>query len=278
MSEINHRYLMDKEGNNYFPITHTDAVIGIENIAKAKPLEGKKIVMFGDSITELGDYPELVGHSLGSSIVKGGFYGCRMAYHSNNTYMNNQSMQKMSEYIKRKDFSELVQSTEEYFNNGGRDYRTQAKNLNNVDWDSIDIITVLFGVNDFTNVSPIGSNTDTTGSTFKGAINKIIKNISETLPKVRIIFITPMFMSRIYSKNGENSDDNPNKNGVYFKEYVNAIVEVSKLNHVVSINLNDLSGVNRYNSDIYLVDGKHPSSYGYSHIARIISNQIELLY
>lgn len=269
---------MDKEGDNYFPITHTDAVIGIENIARAKPLEGKKIVMFGDSITELGDYPELVGHSLGSSIVKGGFYGCRMAYHPNNTYMNNQSMQKMSEYIKRKDFSELVQSTEEYFNNGGRDYRTQAKNLNNVDWDSIDIITVLFGVNDFTNVSSIGSNTDTTGSTFKGSINKIIKNISETLPKVRIIFITPMFMSRIYSKNGENSDDNPNTNGVYFKEYVNAIVEVSKLNHVVSINLNDLSGVNRYNSDIYLVDGKHPSSYGYSHIARIISNQIELLY
>ena len=87
-----------------------------------------------------------------------------------------------------------------------------------------------------------------------------------------------MFRSRIYSINGENSDDNPNKNGVYFKEYINAIVDVSKRNHVVSINLHDLSGVNRYNSDAFLSDGKHPNSYGYRHIARIISNQIELLY
>lgn len=278
MSEINHRYLMDKESDIYFPITHTDAVIGIENIVSQKKLEGKNIVMFGDSITELGNYPEIVGQTLGANVVKGGFYGCRMAQHPGNTYMNNQSMQKMSEYIRNKDFSELVQSTEEYFNNGGRDYRSQAKDLNNVDWDTVDIITIFFGVNDFTNLSTIGSNTDTTGSTFKGAINKIIKNISETLPKVRIIFIAPMYMSRIYSTNGENSDDNPNTNGIYFKDYVNAIVDVTKLNHVVSINLNDLSGVNRYNSDIYLDDGKHPSSYGYSHIARIISNQIELLY
>ena len=278
MSEINHRYLMDKEGDNYFPITHTDAVIGIENIARAKPLEGKKIVMFGDSNTDLGNYPELVGEQLGANITKAGFYGCRMAYHPNNTYMNNQSMQKMAEYIQKQDFSELVKSTEEYYKNDGRDFRRQAKDLNNVDWLNVDIITIFYGGNDFGNLSPLGSDTDTTGTTFKGAINKIIKLINETLPTTRIIFITPMFRSRIYSINGENSDDNPNKNGVYFKEYINAIVDVSKRNHVVSINLHDLSGVNRYNFDAFLSDGKHPNSYGYRHIARIISNQIELLY
>ncbi|HIS17742.1 MAG TPA: SGNH/GDSL hydrolase family protein [Candidatus Coprovivens excrementavium] len=278
MSEINHRYLMDKEGDNFFPITHTDAVIGIENIATPKKLEGKNIVMFGDSNTELGNYPELVAEKLGANVVKAGFYGCRMAQHPGNTYLNNQSMQKMVEFIQKNDFSELVNSTEEYFNNGGRDYRSQAKALNNVDWNTVDIITVFFGGNDFGNLSPLGTDSDMTGATFKGAINKIIKIISETLPYVRLIFITPMFRSRIYSIEGENSDDNPNTNGVYFKDYVNAIIDVTKLNHVVSINLNDLSGVNRYNSDIYLDDGKHPSSYGYSHIARIIGNQIELLY
>lgn len=278
MSEINHRYLMDKEGDNFFPITHTDAVIGIENIATPKKLEGKNIVMFGDSNTELGNYPELVAEKLGANVVKAGFYGCRMAQHPGNTYLNNQSMQKMVEFIQKNDFSELVNSTEEYFNNGGRDYRSQAKALNNVDWNTVDIITVFFGGNDFGNLSPLGTDSDMTGATFKGAINKIIKLINETLPTTRIIFITPMFRSRIYSINGENSDDNPNKNGVYFKEYINAIVDVSKRNHVVSINLHDLSGVNRYNSDAFLSDGKHPNSYGYRHIARIISNQIELLY
>ena len=86
---------MDKEGDIYFPVTHKDAVIGIENIATPKKLEGKNIVMFGDSITELGNYPEIVGQTLGANVVKGGFYGCRMAQHPGNTYMNNQSMQKM---------------------------------------------------------------------------------------------------------------------------------------------------------------------------------------
>ena len=286
MTEINHRYLRDLDGEMYFPKTHTDAVIGLEelideiknNQTLVSPLKGKNIVMFGDSNTELGNYPELVAQTLGANVVKAGFYGCRMAQHSGNTYMNNQSMQKMVEFIQQKDFSELVQSTEDYFASGGRDYRPQAQRLNAVDWDTVDLITVFFGGNDFGSANPIGSDTDMTGATFKGAINKIIKGIGETIPNARIIFIAPMFRSRIYSVAGENSDDNPNTAGVYFKEYINAITGVTKLNHIPSINLHDLSGINRYNADSFLIDGKHPNDKGYIHIARIISNQLSLLY
>ena len=211
MTEINHRYLRDLDGEMYFPKTHTDAVIGLEelideiknNQTLVSPLKGKNIVMFGDSNTELGNYPELVAQTLGANVVKAGFYGCRMAQHSGNTYMNNQSMQKMVEFIQQKDFSELVQSTEDYFASGGRDYRPQAQRLNEVDWDTVDLITVFFGGNDFGSANPIGSDTDMTGATFKGAINKIIKGIGETIPNARIIFIAPMFRSRIYSVAGE---------------------------------------------------------------------------
>lgn len=286
MAEINIRYLQDFDGDRYFPMTHVESVIGLEelideiknNQTTINPLKGKNIVMFGDSNTELGNYPELVAQTLGANVVKAGFYGCRMAEHSGNTYMNNQSMQKMVEFIQQKDFSELVQSTEDYFASGGRDYRPQAQRLNAVDWDTVDLITIFFGGNDFGSANPIGSDSDMTGSTFKGAINKIIKGINETIPNARVIFIAPMFRSRIYSTAGENSDDNPNTAGVYFKDYINAITGVTKLNHIPSINLHDLSGINRYNSDNFLIDGKHPNDKGYVHIARIISNQLTLLY
>lgn len=278
MSEINHRYLIDKDKNLFLPVVHKDTVLGLENYLTTNnnvtPFTNKTIVMFGDSNTELGNYPELVAEKLGANVVKAGFYGCRMAQHSGNTYMNNQSMQKMAEFIQKRDFSELVNSTEEYFNNGGRDYRKQAKDLNEVDWSNVDVITVFFGGNDFGNLSPLGTDSDITGTTFKGAINKIIRIISETLPKVRLIFIAPMFRSRIYSIEGENSDDNPNTNGVYFREYINAIVNLTDKNHIPSINLHDLSGVNRFNSHYLLVDGKHPNSIGYERIANILTNKL----
>ena len=278
MAEINHRYLMDKEGDNFFPITHTDTVIGIENIATPKKLEGKNIVMFGDSITDLGNYPELVREHTGADIVKAGFSGCRMSEHTGNSLLNNMSMQKLSEFIKANDFSQLVTASQQYYENGGRDHRGTAERLSNTNWNNVDVITVLFGTNDFTNQAPLGNNSDMTGTTFKGAINKTIKNINEKLPYVRIIFITPIFMSRMYTTDGENSDDFPNKDGVYFKEYVNAIKDLGEINHVPVLHLNALSGINKYNSDTFLSDGKHLNADGSSRLARVISNQLELLY
>ena len=278
MSEINHRYLIDKEGDNFFPITHTDAVIGIENIATPKKLEGKNIVMFGDSITDLGNYPEIVKEHTGAKIIKAGFSGCRMSEHTGNSLLNNMSMQKLSEFIKNNDFSQLVNAAKQYYENGGRDYRGTAERLSSTNWNSVHAITILFGTNDFTNQASLGSNSDVVGTTFKGAINKIVKNINETLPHVRIIFITPIFMSRMYSTDGENSDDYPNKDGIYFKEFINAIKDLSEMNHVPFINLNALSGINKYNSSAYLSDGKHLNEEGSLRLARVIGNQVELLY
>ncbi|MEP9851549.1 SGNH/GDSL hydrolase family protein [Staphylococcus aureus] len=278
MAEVNHRYLRDLEGEMYFPKTHIEAVIDADKLGKSSNLAGKNIVVFGDSNTELGNYPELVGETLGANIVKAGFYGCRMSDHTNNSYLNMASMQKMAEFIRKKDFTELVTSMNEYYANGGRDYRTQANALNNVNWDSIDLITVFFGGNDFGSSKALGTENDTTGATFKGAINKVIKSIHETLPTVRIVFICPMFRSRIYAVNGENSDENPNTAGIYFKEYIESIEGITKKNHVTSINLHNLSGINKYNADYYLSDGKHPNSLSYETIARIISNRLELLY
>lgn len=62
MTEVNHRYLRDLNGEMYFPKTHTDAVIGLEelideiknNQTTVSPLKGKNIVVFERLI--LGNY------------------------------------------------------------------------------------------------------------------------------------------------------------------------------------------------------------------------------
>lgn len=282
MTEINHRYLVDKEGETYFPVTHKDAVIGLEDIESNQqlksPLENKTIVTFGDSITDLGNYPETIEENTGATIVKAGFSGCRMTEHTGNSLLNNMSMQKLSEFIKANDFSQLVTAAQQYYENGGRDHRGTAERLSSTNWNSVDIITILFGTNDFTNQASLGNNSDMTGTTFKGAINKTIKNINEALPHVRIMFVTPIFMSRMYSTEGENSDDYPNKDGIYFKEFINSIKDLSEMSHVPVINLNALSGINKYNSGSFLSDGKHLNGEGSSRLARVIGNQVGLLY
>ncbi|MDN6640813.1 MAG: hypothetical protein L0L10_08525 [Tetragenococcus sp.] len=55
MSEINHRYLKDNDGNRYFPVTHVDAIRGLESLIKDSgwveftPVNGKPNQAFKDN-------------------------------------------------------------------------------------------------------------------------------------------------------------------------------------------------------------------------------------
>lgn len=187
-------------------------------------------------------------------------------------------MQKLVEFIKNNDFSELLQSTQDYYEINGIDYRPQANRLNEVNWSEVDYITIFYGTNDFSSSIPIGTDNDITGDTFKGAINKTIKYLGESIPIARLVFITPMFRSRMVIGDGKNSDDFPNSNGVYLKEYMDAIKVIAEKNHIPYIDLGNVSGINKYTETTYLQDGLHPNNYGYEHIARILQKHLELIY
>ncbi|MEG1495279.1 MAG: GDSL-type esterase/lipase family protein [Bacilli bacterium] len=241
----------------------------------------KTFLMFGDSITENGDYPERVGKYLGCAIKKAGFGGCRMAQHTqsgNGLLYDKMCMHKLSEYIKSGDFTELVQASEDLVRAVGDDNRVQAKMLRDLDFNEVDYITILFATNDFgSNQIPIGINTDDDETTFKGSINKTIKNISEKHPTIKIMFITPFYRNRFITiDDGKNSDDFPNELGIYLQEYVDAIKEVCKIHHIPVLDLMDEIGINKYNQATYLVDGLHPTTeIGYGHLARKITSGIE---
>lgn len=123
-------------------------------------------------------------------------------------------------------------------------------NLNNVQY-----LQIWFGNNDLSGDIHLGSNGSEDTTTFKGALQYGIRRLSETYPNLKIIVITPMF--RLFL--GGNSDDTPNANrGLYLRDYVQAAEEVAKINHVPCLNMNDKSGINKFNHTTYYSDGLHP--------------------
>ena len=241
------------------------------------PLEGKTIVMFGDSITENGTYPEQFAELSKTQVIKAGFGGCRMAQHQQagtGLLYDKQSMYRLVDYIKNKDFSELVQATEDMVRANGDDNRPQAFRLRDTNWDNVDYITIFFGTNDYGGDIPIGNNEDTDGTTFKGAVNKVIKTLGESVPHIKIMFITPFYRSRFLSGDGNNSDEYANATGAYLNDYVQAIEELSEKNHIPVLNMMKESGINKYNSETYLSDGLHPNAFGYTYLAEQFSKKL----
>lgn len=282
MAEINHRYLIDKEGETYFPVTHTDAVIGLEDIdfnqTVKSSLENKTIVMFGDSITELGDYPQKIATRTGANVIDIGIANSRMAKHTSSAVgqlLDKQSMYRLVDYIKNNDYTELIQATEEMANLNGDNNTQQANDLKNVNWSQVDYITIFLGTNDYGGDNVIGTNNDTNGNTFKGAINKVIKTLSESVPTARLVFLTPIFRNRYKANIGADSDVTKNDIGYYLKDYNNAIIELATKNHIPVIDLMMLSGINKYNCQTYLSDNLHPTDIGYDLLSKVIQRQLE---
>lgn len=248
-----------------------------------KYFSDKTILMFGDSITENGNYPELIGSYLGANIKKAGFGGCRMAQHTqsgNGLLYDKMCMHKLVDYIESGDFSELVQASEDLVRAASDDNRPQARMLAALDFDTVDYISVFFGTNDYAagTISgvPMGNNNDTNGTTFKGAVNKTITKITSSLPHVKLMFITPFYRDRIITGDGLNSDDSPNEQGYYLQDYVDAIKEVCRIHHIPVLDMMENSGINRYNQANFLADGLHPSMpKGYEHVARKINSFIQ---
>ncbi|MCA2471067.1 MULTISPECIES: SGNH/GDSL hydrolase family protein, partial [Vibrio] len=58
---------------------------------------------------------------------------------------------------------------------------------------------------------------------------------------------------------------------LYLLDYVDAILSQSKLHKVVSKDMYRTSNIGKLTSDYYLSDGVHPSSKGYTHLARKVA-------
>lgn len=248
-----------------------------------KPYRNRKIVCFGDSVTEFGDYPEQMATIIGATTYKVGFGGCRMgsrdiSTEAGNAY-NELSMYKLSEAIKNSDFAAATAAVE-YLKNNESDDNTVALNvLKSIDFSAIDFVTIFYGSNDWTSgYNTIGAENSADPKDIRGAVNIIVNNLMTKYPNLKILFITPTHRFFGGAGSAYDSDTTPNALGVYLSEFCNAIEESANYNHLPCLNMYREGGLNKYNHKLLFEDGAHPNNPGHTYLARKFSAYLQSLF
>lgn len=251
-------------------LKHEDSVI---NIPKSK-YDGKKLVCFGDSITNMG-YINAINSDTGIEAVNVGLSSGRYAYSDDsNQYVNAFAFHNICYSISTNDWT-IPDSI-----HGVSGYETQYAHIQAIkaiDFSTVDFVSIAYGTNDFSSATPLDNeNSPLDVNTFKGAIRYCLKTLTEKYPHIKIIGVTPCY--RFWSENGSilyDSDDH-SVGGFYLRQYVEAIEAVYTEYHLPVVNNYTNAGINKYNRLQYfrISDGLHPNENGRAIIGHRIGNGI----
>jgi len=233
------------------------------------PLKGKKIVCFGDSITGNYVYPTYLAGVTGATVYNVGVGGVCMSNHTNPDY-DPFCMTKLADAVATDDFT---------LQDASPLAPPNLATLKTIDFSTIDYAVIFFGANDYAKEILLGANSDNGNTTFKGSINYVISILLTAYPNIKLLFVAPPWRARIASGDGLESDTNPNPSGVYYIEYVDAMIESTNLKHIPCLDLYRNSGINSYTNTLYLRDGLHPTDVaGCELLGRKIGNCLKVTY
>jgi len=187
------------------------------------------------------------------------------------------------------------------------DVGNQAEQLVKEHGNNFDAITIFLGTNDFIGDVPLGEWYERTlkttkaamgypareyrwlsqtpsmdNGTLRGRINIAVSTLKRMFPDKQIVILTPIH--RAYAtfgaENIQPDESFPNKIGIYFLEYVNAIKEAGNVWGIPVIDLNSLCGINpmveeqvQYFSDSE-TDRLHPNAKGHERLAKTLMYQL----
>ncbi len=143
-----------------------------------------------------------------------------------------------------------------------------------------DLIVIFMGTNDFGHATPLGSITDTTDTSFYGALNIIIPGIQATHPNSQIVMVSPLHRTTTQSSGMTSpSDSAPNEAGATLKDYVNAIKDICNKYDIYIIDLFSEAELDPNNETVkttlFNSDGLHPNTAGHEKIAEILSEELK---
>ena len=258
-----------------------DGTLSVTVPTQQNPFAGKKLVCFGDSITEFKNYPDQVRNILGlAEAYNVGFGGCQMTAHNDVAYKE-MCMYRLADYIATGNYTGLIDAANDLYTRLSDDNRAIAARLAAIDFNTVDYITIFYGTNDWANKpGSLGLVTDKTsdGSTFLGSANYVVDRLQTAYPHLKIMFLSPIYRTRLVSGDNKNTDDYTNSSGEYMYQYVEGLQAVAKKNHVLCVDLYNESGINKYTAGLYLLpqpDGLHLSDTGATLIASKISAKMK---
>ncbi len=241
------------------------------------PLKGKTIANFGDSIFGNTrpplDLSSKIAGRTGATVYNCAFGGCRMGPHIG--HWDAFSMYRLATAIASGDYS--VQDDALTYDDRPSYAEEPVAEIKAIDFSALDIMTIAYGVNDFTGNNPIDNAEnplDTT--TLCGALRYSIETLLTAFPQLRIFILLPTYSYRKDDSGAfiEDMDTITNSLGKTLAEYSQALSDVAKAYKLPVIdNYNEL-GVNKLNREKYLADGAHHTQAGLELLAEHIAHAL----
>ena len=220
-----------------------------EPVDPSQPLFGKKIVFFGDSITQgnggLNAYPPFVATRTGAQTVNFGIGGTQAATHTLANFTPF-SFCKLATAVVGGDWTTQDANAESF------NIATKIAELKATDWSTVDYVVVAYGHNDRSNSVAVGTITSTNDDDFYGAYNNGIGKLLTQYPHLQFLLIAPY--------------DRVTLTGT-IEPYANAIKDIGHKFRFPILDWYLTSGVNEKTASVFLdPDLLHPSSKGYEHL------------
>lgn len=276
--------------NNYIPAFTSYKVIAGEGAISTQietlkdsysPLRDKRIVCFGDSLTEFnGDdgkgYADYFAELTQANIIRGGVGGTQLATRKTvvetpTDYLEAYGAVDISNLVKawaNNEWTAVDNAVAWLAENKSDDNSAQIERLKATPIENTDIVIVFGGTNDIANTT-FGAPTDTNPvANTCGGINQIIDSILSVKPDMPIYFFTPtprMTPDGLWCDD-YRADQSDSIGSLSMPSLIKRIKECVELNHVPCCDMYNTIGVNRKNIYTYAPDGVH-FKYGYSMIA-----------
>lgn len=223
---------------------------------------GKVCVCFGDSITgnmvSPNDYPSIIAAETGMKVINGGFGGCRMSDTHQTAAYAAFSMVKLADAIVSGDWT--LQNN----NVSGLSTVTNGTEhlaaLKEVDWNSVDFITIAYGTNDIQNYITIDDTANPKSTnTYLGSLRYSIEKILTAYPHIKLMVLTPMYR---YWPDESADSDSKTFNGSKFTEWGDGLIKVAEEYKIPYIDMYRTLGFNAITRAYYSSDGTHPNVKG----------------
>ena len=260
------------------------------------PLLDKRIVCFGDSLTEFnGDdgkgYADYLAELTQANIIRGGVGGTQLATRkevvetipdTDIAYQHAYGAVDISNLVKawaNNDWGIVDNAVAWLAENRNDDNSAVIERLKANPIENTDIVIVFGGSNDCAN-GTFGSPNDTNPlQNTCGGINQIIDSILSVKPNMTIYFFTPIprMVNDIWCDD-YRTDQSDAHGSLSFPALVKRIKECVEYNHIPCCDMYNTIGINRKNIYTYADDGVHPNR-GYSILANkmysfIMANKI----
>jgi lysophospholipase L1-like esterase len=241
------------------------------------PLNGKKVVNFGDSIFGSYESPTsisaYIGSKTGATVYNVGFGGCRMGWHYDP--WDAFSMYRLADAVSTGDFSRQDQAI---INGSGTllsYFSNHLATLKGIDFNTVDYITISYGTNDwFSDDIILDSPLNRLEiSTYKGALRYSLEKLLSSFPHLKIMILTPIF--RTMQNETDNSDNYAHKD-LYLTDFVQGAIDVAKEYHVPCLDNYYELGFNKFNRWEYFPDddGIHPNVLGRQKIGEKVGSAL----